>query len=453
MTDTIIAQSTPYGRSGVGILRISGSKVQYIANKVLGTLPSPRYAYYSSFLDSIGDVIDQGLAIWFPKPNSFTGEDVLELHGHGNPVILDLLIKSILSFGNIRIARPGEFSERAFLNGKLDLIQAESIIKLINANSEFSIKSSLKSLQGVFSKKINNLINNIINVRMLIETILNFPDEDYNINFYKIKKKIEYIFNDIKKINIIAKSNHTFRERFKFVIVGPTNVGKSSIFNLLSLNDSAIVTNISGTTRDVLNEFINIKGITIQITDTAGFRLTNNIIEKIGINKSWEQIKISDHIFFVLDDTFSLFKKKKIIVKFLKKITHKDKVTFIINKCDLSNRTPQIKKYYNNHTYIIISAKKKYGFKLLKKYLKKLIFQSNHDSIETIFLVRRRHLNILRLIKKQIKYAKINCFILKNIELLAEDLKIIQNMLNEITGSVTSNDILNSIFKNFCIGK
>ncbi|CAL4041883.1 tRNA modification GTPase MnmE [Buchnera aphidicola (Takecallis arundicolens)] len=451
--DTIVAQSTPYGRSGVGILRISGFKTSDVSEKILGLLPPARQAYYATFLDNYGVAIDEGIAIWFPKPNSFTGEDVLELHAHGNPIILDLLMKSILLVKNVRIARPGEFSERAFLNGKIDLIQAESIIKLINATTESQVKFALKSLQGRFSEQIDYLINSIIDIRMLLEAVLNFPEEDCDIYDTQIEKKLKKILINIKNVYKNAKLGHIERDAIKIVISGQTNAGKSTIFNLLSCKNSAIITNIAGTTRDVLCENIQIKGVQIQLIDTAGFRKTDNIIEKIGISKAWEQVALSDHIFFVLDDTNNIFYQKQKITSFIKKIKYKNQVTIIINKCDLSHRKVGIRKYFSGRTYIMISAKYLSGIKILKQHLQSLVQKFMINNTETVFLTQRRHLNILRSIKKQVINLKENWFVFKNFELLAEDFKIIQNLLNEITGSITSNDILNSIFKNFCIGK
>lgn len=453
MNDTIVAQSTPYGRSGVGILRISGIRTKDIAYSILGLLPSPRYAHYTTFFDDHSIAIDEGLAIWFPKPNSFTGEDVLELHAHGNPIILNMLIKSIVRFKNVRIAHPGEFSKRAFLNGKLDLIQAESIITLINATSNASAKSALQSLQGTFSIKINNLIYSVKQVRTLIETILNFPEDDYLIHNKQIDEKLNSIFKNIYGIDEIIKLQHIINDGIKIVISGQPNVGKSTIFNLLSCKNSAIVTNIAGTTRDVLHEYVNIKGSTVQLIDTAGFRKTNNIIENIGIDKAWEQIVSSDHIFFVIDNQQTILQQKTIISNFINKINYKKKITILINKCDLTHRKPIIKEYRNGHTYIILSAKTGSGINLLKLHLEKLVSRLTDFHTETVFLARQRHVNIFNLVNKKIKNIKKNWFYLKNFELLAEDLKEIQDMLNNITGSVTSDDILKSIFQEFCIGK
>ncbi|WP_367678525.1 tRNA uridine-5-carboxymethylaminomethyl(34) synthesis GTPase MnmE [Buchnera aphidicola] len=453
MNDTIIAQATPYGRSGIGVLRISGTKSEYVSKKILSKVPVARYACYTDFLSFSGEVIDHGIALWFPKPFSFTGEDVLELHTHGNPVILDLIIKNILLIQNVRIARPGEFSERAFLNGKIDLIQAESIIKLINADSELHVKSALRSLNGFFSKQIKDIIFQVTCIRIEVEASLNFPEDDINFSNHDIDSKLDKIFLIVKNILCSAKLGSIIHERPKVVIVGPTNVGKSSIFNALTLNDTAIVTEIPGTTRDILNEYININGMIFQITDTAGFRETKNIIEKIGINKTLEQINSAQHIFFVLDSTFSLYKKKFLISNFLKIINTNTKFTIIINKIDQTKEEPRIKKYRGGNTYIFISAKTGFGIEILKNHLYFYFTGNDNCNSETVFLSRRRHLNILNHVKLCILDIIKNWSQENNVEFLAEGLKNVQNLLNGITGAVTSKEILNSIFQEFCIGK
>ncbi|CAL4317709.1 tRNA uridine-5-carboxymethylaminomethyl(34) synthesis GTPase MnmE [Buchnera aphidicola] len=450
--DTIVAPCTPYGRSGVGILKISGIHSKRVAYKVLGKIPIPRYAYYSKFIDNLGAVIDSGIALWFPKPNSCTGEDVLELHCHGNPTILDLLIKTILSIHGIRLANPGEFSERSFLNNKIDLIQAESIMDLIHANSEAAVKSSLRSLQGFFSKEINSLILQVNKIRVLVEASINFPEDDTRILDHKITQDINNIFLKLIDINKISNSGFLLQEGVKVSLVGKPNSGKSSIFNALLLDNAAIVTDIEGTTRDILNESFQIDGITFHISDTAGLRSTDNIIEILGIKKTIEQIKLSDHILLVIDDTSEKFKKKKYISDFIKKFILNQRITILFNKSDLSKKKSYIKKSNFGYSCIYLSAKTGSGIEILKNHLKKQALGKNVIPGE-IFLARRRHIDILSRVQKKIKNIKKIWMIERNVELLAEDLKSIQNILGEITGKVTSNQILNSIFSTFCIGK
>ncbi|CAL4041912.1 tRNA modification GTPase MnmE [Buchnera aphidicola (Phyllaphis fagi)] len=454
--DTIVAQSTPYGRSSVGILKISGTKSKDVAYKILGKIPIKKYVNYLSFLDSSGAIIDKGIALWFPSPHSFTGEDVLELQGHGNPVILDLLIKTITSIDHVRLANPGEFSERAFLNGKIDLIQAESIMDLIHSNSEESIKSSLRSLQGLFSKKIHTLINNILHLRVLIETIINFPEDDITISNNKINTELDIIVNDINMMNKIAYSGNILKEGVKVVIVGEPNSGKSSIFNSLLLNDTSIVTDIEGTTRDLIHECINIGGIIFQITDTAGLRTTKNTIEILGINKTWQQINLSDHILYVIDSSHAnQLKLYQVFLNLSKKFPSKTRLTILFNKSDILDKKAYLKiDKKTGKSKIFISAKTGDGIEILKDHLKQEAIGLNvNNFFESVFSARRRHVNILQLIRKKIQISQINWKKLKNFELLADDLRLVQNYFNKITGSVTSDEVLDSIFSNFCIGK
>ncbi len=271
--ETIAAQATPSGRGGIGVVRVSGEKTKAIAQKILGCVPKPRYATFVKFRDS-GSVIDEGIALYFPKPNSFTGEDVLELHGHGGPVVMDRLLNTVLKAG-ARQARPGEFSERAFLNNKIDLAQAEAVADLINASSEQAARSAMRSLQGEFSKRIHQLVDALIQLRMYIEASIDFPEEE--IDFLadeRIKETLENLTHQVQEIEKTAKQGALLREGITVVIAGEPNVGKSSLLNLLSGQETAIVTDIAGTTRDIIRESIHIDGLPIHVVDTAGLRLT-----------------------------------------------------------------------------------------------------------------------------------------------------------------------------------
>ncbi|CAL4317790.1 tRNA modification GTPase MnmE [Buchnera aphidicola (Protaphis terricola)] len=451
---TIVAQVTHPGKSSVGILRVSGVNAKKIAILILNKIPKPRVATYSKFFNKNNEILDQGIALWFPSPFSFTGEDVLELQGHGSPVIIDLLITTILSVKNIRLARPGEFCERAFLNGKIDLIQAEAIDDLINSENESMIKASLNSLQGNFSYYIKNLLKTLIEFRVYIESSIDFSEEeiDFNYNdiiFIKFKKLNNYFL----KIKNLIKNESVIRESKKIIIIGPPNAGKSSLLNILSSRNKAIVTNIPGTTRDLLHEYININGILCEFIDTAGFHNTTNTIEKIGIDLAWKEIKKCDHILFVIDKTIDLKHQKKISDNFLKKISSYNKnnieITFILNKNDLSPDNFKIKKI-GKFFFISISALTGEGIDILKKHL--INIEKNKNK-EGTFIARRRHLYQIDLSYHEFLKAQKNWIKNKNIELLAESLNIMNKIIGEITGSFSSNDLLNRIFSTFCIGK
>lgn len=450
-TETIAAIATPVGRGGIGILRISGNLSTMVAKKILGIIPPKRQALYLPFLGKNNIVLDKGIALFFESPNSFTGEDILELQGHGSPIVLDMLLKRITSLPNIRIARPGEFLERAFLNNKLDLTQAESIADLINANSNQAAKAAINSMQGMFSFHINELIKLIINLRTYIEASIDFSNEEINfLSNNKIKLNLKKI---IIKINEIKKKSHQgilLQEIIKIVIVGKPNVGKSSLINLLAEKEIAIVDKVKGTTRDVLRENIQIDGINLQIIDTAGLRKTNNIVEQIGVKKTWNEIKHADHILLIVDSTDVSFQETDLIwSKFVKKILFNIPTTIIRNKIDLTRENVGIYKK-KNYSVINLSVKNNIGINLIFKHLKKSI--GLIGSIEGNFIARRRHLNSIKIIYQHIlnsiKYININSY-----ELLAEELKLAHKELNTITGEFTSNDLINNIFSNFCVGK
>lgn len=302
--DTIVAQATPPGRGGVGILRVSGPKAAAVAEIVLGKIPKPRYADYLPFKDENGTTLDQGIALYFPGPNSFTGEDVLELQGHGGPVILDLLLKRILSINGLRIANPGEFSERAFLNDKLDLAQAEAIADLIDASSEQAARSAMNSLQGVFSGQVHQLVEALTHLRIYVEAAIDFPDEE--IDFLSdgiIEAKLNEVIAELNTVRSQAHQGSLLREGMKVVIAGRPNAGKSSLLNALAGRDAAIVTDIAGTTRDVLREHIHIDGMPLHIIDTAGLRESTDKVERIGIERAWQEIEQADRVLFMVDGT------------------------------------------------------------------------------------------------------------------------------------------------------
>ncbi|QCI23069.1 tRNA uridine-5-carboxymethylaminomethyl(34) synthesis GTPase MnmE [Buchnera aphidicola] len=451
--DTIVSRVTPEIRCNIGIIRVSGPLASKASMKVLGKVPLARYASYLPFLDITGKILDRGIALWFPKPRSFTGEDSLELQGHGNPIIIDLLIANILSVPTIRLAKPGEFSERAFLNGKMDLVQAESIVDLINANSEQAARAALQSLQGLFSFHINKLVKKITKLRVTIEALINFSEEMHYNYKYDIESKINELILLLNNIYNVSIQGTILREGIKIVICGYPNSGKSSLLNVLSCINRSIVTDIPGTTRDLIYECININGLLFHLVDTAGLRVTGDIIERIGIKFAWKEINLADHILFVIDGSSNLHEQVMNYSNFIELLSNNVGITIVFNKSDLLNFKINF-DYFKNSNYILVSTKTGKGIKKLRTHLYNL-FKINKfsENNEGIFLARRRHIKILIDVLNHIKYSKKNWKINDNIELLAEDLRICHENLNNITGAFTSDQLLSDIFSDFCIGK
>lgn len=450
--DTIIAQITPYGHSGVGIIRISGNKTKYISKKILNKIIKPRMANYLVFKDHKSNILDKGIAIFFRKPYSFTGEDILELHCHGSPISLILLMKYIINKFNIRFAKPGEFSYRAFLNNKIDLIQAESIMDLINANSKFAVKSSINSLNGNLSLYINNIIKKIIKTRIYIETIINFSEyETEMISISKISNKLNKIIKIIKKICYESKLGKSTQHGLKVVILGKPNSGKSTIFNLITKKNISIVTNIPGTTRDIIKKNIYINGIPIQIIDTAGLRKSYDIIEKIGIEKAKKEINSADHLLLVIDSNDSKnYKIKELFFNIYNKI-NKNKITIIENKIDIKKKKADIIKNKKGYNIIKMSALTGLGKNILFNHLTKISY-FNKD-LSTIFINNKRHIRIL---KKSLEYIKQGKNLLDTgnyIDIIANKLNLAQKEISKITGNFTTKELLKNIFSKFCIGK
>ena len=446
VTDTIAAIATPPGRGGVGIIRLSGPGCKSIAVNMLGKCPSPRQADYLPFLNEEQDVIDEGIAIFFSNPHSFTGEDVLELQAHGGPVILDLLLQCCVKQG-ARIARPGEFSERAFLNDKLDLAQAEAIADIIDASSEQAARAAIRSLQGEFSKRVNSLLTELTELRMYIEAAIDFPEEEIDFlsdnNIYVRLDKIDQEYTDLMDS---TRQGTLLREGITIVIAGKPNAGKSSLLNALAGKEAAIVTDIAGTTRDVLREHINIDGLPVHIIDTAGLRETNDQVEKIGVKRAWDEITKADGVLLIVDDQSGVTDEDKTILNQLpKNLT----TTIVRNKSDLTQNKPSIND--NAITEITLSAKENEGIDLLRKYLEQMVGYQVGGEGE--FIARRRHLDSLERVGKHIFMAREQLEKAKAGELAAEELREAQQDLAEITGEFTSDDLLGKIFSSFCIGK
>lgn len=450
--DTITAIATPPGRGGVGIIRVSGPKSTHIMSKILGKTIKPRYAHYGPFFSQAGDVIDEGLGLFFAGPHSFTGEDVLELQGHGGPVVLDMLLNEVLSYG-VRLANPGEFSERAFLNDKLDLTQAEAIADLIESASESAAKSAMRSLQGVFSQKIRNLVDKLIQLRMYVEAAIDFPEEE--IDFLadgKVASDLQGIITQLDSVLKEANQGAILREGMTVVIAGRPNAGKSSLLNALAGRDTAIVTDIAGTTRDVLREHIHIEGMPLHIIDTAGLRESDDAVEQIGVQRAWQEIAQADRVLLMVDSsTTSAIDPHRIWPEFVDKLPHPEKITVVRNKIDLTEERAE--QYITNEKLPVIglSAKDGKGISLLKEHLKACMGFTG--STEGGFTARRRHLQALHKAKEFLCNGQLQLSGYGAGELLAEDLRFAQNELNTITGEFTSDDLLGKIFGSFCIGK
>jgi len=451
-TETIIAQATPPGRGGVGIIRISGPLAQRVAKAVTGIDLKPRYAHYLPFKTENHKIIDQGIALFFPNPHSFTGEDVLELQGHGGPVVLDILMKRILEIEGIRMAKPGEFSERAFLNDKLDLTQAEAIADLIDASSEQAAKSAQRSLQGEFSTKVYSLVDSIIHLRMYVEAAIDFPEEEIDfLNDGKVSGDLNKIIASLQQVQQQAHQGTIIREGMKVVIAGRPNAGKSSLLNALSGKDSAIVTRVAGTTRDVLKEHIHIDGMPLHIIDTAGLRDTQDEIELIGIQRAWDEIKQADRILFMVDSTTTkATDPSDIWPEFMDKLPNNIGISVIRNKADLTHETLGLSKQVSSPV-IRLSAKTGAGIDCLKEHLKDCMGYTGES--EGGFMARRRHLEALNTAMEHLLTGKEQLESYMAGEILAEELRMTQDALNEITGKFTSDDLLGKIFSSFCIGK
>lgn len=451
-TDTIAALATAPGRAGVGIIRISGPDTQAVAQAILHKLPKPRYADYLPFYDTAQQVLDQGIALYFPGPNSFTGEDVLELQGHGGPVLLDMLLKQVLAQPNVRIARPGEFSERAFLNDKLDLAQAEAIADLIDASSVQAAKSAMQSLQGEFSRHIHTLVEKVIHLRMYVEAAIDFPDEEIDfLSDGKVAADLAEIIDYLASVKKQAAQGSILREGMKVVIAGRPNAGKSSLLNALAGREAAIVTDIAGTTRDVLREHIHIDGMPLHIIDTAGLREATDQVEQIGIERAWQEIAQADRVLFMVDGTTTTATDPHDIwPDFIDRLPANLGVTVIRNKADLTGEDMQATLSSNAPVYRL-SAKTGAGIDALREHLKQCIgFDS---SVEGSFLARRRHLDALDKAAEHLHIGQEQLHSYIAGEILAEELRLTQQHLNEITGEFSSDDLLGRIFSSFCIGK
>lgn len=445
--DTIAAIATPPGRGGVGIIRVSGLKAKQIAEAVLGQCPAPRQASYLPFKDANNSVLDEGIALFFQAPNSFTGEDVLELQGHGGPVVLDMLLSGVVELG-ARLAQPGEFSQRAFLNDKLDLAQAEAIADLIDSSSIEAARSALRSLQGEFSQRIHRLVEAMIKLRMYVEAAIDFPEEEIDfLSDSAITEQLNAIIAELKNILAQAQQGCLLHEGMNVVIAGQPNVGKSSLLNKLAQRELAIVTDIAGTTRDTLRQEISIDGLPVHIIDTAGLRESTETVEQIGIERAWSEIEQADRILLLINDASGITQEDQHIID---KLPHNIAVTVVRNKIDLNNNQPSV-KHGPLGKEIGLSAKTGAGLEQLTQHLKECVgYQS---AGEGSFMARRRHVDALQRGLDFVLHGQQQLEQHQAGELLAEDLRLAQEALNEITGEFSSDDLLGRIFSSFCIGK
>lgn len=446
VTDTIVAIATPPGRGGVGIIRISGPLSYTIAQTISHKKSiKPRLVQFSSFYSSEeNDVIDHGLLLYFKSPNSFTGEDVVEFQVHGAPVVLDQLVKSCVSLG-ARLAKPGEFSERAFLNNKIDLTQAEAIADLIHASSLTAARMAVRSLQGDFSKKINALNQQLIHLRLYVEAAIDFPEEDIDfLNDGKIGSMLAKARDELAQIHASANQGAMLREGLSVVIAGRPNAGKSTLINLLSGRDVAIVTEIAGTTRDVMREHILLDDIPLHVIDTAGLRDSNDVVEKEGIKRAWQEVSRADCVLLVIDascefDTTLLSETIQSVLPANVPVIH------VFNKIDTLGFSA---KTESNAVYL--SAKSGDGLTLLKAKIKDVV---GFQPAEGQFLARRRHMHALDTAQALLLAGHNQLSNHRAGELLAEDLRLAHLALCEITGEFTPDDLLGEIFSSFCIGK
>ena len=446
-SNTIAAISTAPGAGGIGVVRVSGPLALEIGQKISGAILVPRIANFHNFKDLNGTLIDQGLILFFPAPHSFTGEDIIELQCHGGTVVTQSILNLCLKNG-AKLAEPGDFTKRAYLNNKIDLAQAESVADLINASTEEAALGAVNSLSGKFSLEINNLLKNLIELRMYVEACLDFPEEDIDfISEGNVKDKLQHLSETMMHIMQAASQGQLLRDGISLVLVGQPNVGKSSLLNQLSGEDKSIVTDIPGTTRDAITSDINLNGIPLNIIDTAGLRETDDPIEKFGIEKTWSSLEKGHVALFLVEASKGITDYEQSILGRLPKDI---KQIWIFNKIDLLNGKAKLKKL-NNDQIVYMSAKTGEGLGLLKQaILNEVGFKQNSEGSENKFIARKRHLEALESVHHSLQNAQLN---IASAELVAEELTIAQKYLSSITGEFSSDDLLGEIFSQFCIGK
>ena len=450
-SDTIAAIASASGRGAVGVIRVSGPTVPQIAESIIGHVPPPRVAQLADFLDGEGETLDRGLALYFPAPASYTGEHVLELQGHGGVLVLDALLKRLLELG-CRLARPGEFSERAFLNGKIDIAQAEAIADLIDAGSVAAARAAVRSMQGEFSTHVHELQAQITELRTLVEAAIDFPDEELDfVPGSVLGDRMAKIFIAFDAITAAARQGALLREGLSVVIAGKPNAGKSSLLNKLVGDEIAIVTDQPGTTRDVLRQQIHLDGLPLNLIDTAGLRSAADVVEAEGVRRALAELKRAGRVLYLLDAAAPAAQSSASdLASELNELPKGVPVTLIFNKIDLSGAQANIDES-RDPPQVFLSARTGEGLDLLRAHLKNRAGFSSGDT--GAWSARRRHLDALDRSRSSVVQAAQTLSTTRAFELFAEELRRAQLALGEITGEFSSDDLLGEIFASFCIGK
>ncbi|MDH3510498.1 MAG: tRNA uridine-5-carboxymethylaminomethyl(34) synthesis GTPase MnmE [Gammaproteobacteria bacterium] len=444
--DTIVARATPPGRGGIAVTRISGPGVRGMAANLLGRVPEPRMATFSGFFDRLGEAVDSGIALFFPAPHSFTGEDVLELQGHGGPIVCDLLIETVIGLG-ARLAQPGEFSRRAFLNDKLDLSQAEAIADLIDSDSRSAARAAQRSLQGQFSAAVLALNNKVTELRKYVEAAIDFPDEEIDfLNDDELAQRMAEVAAEFDRLEVAVRHGCLLRDGIHVVLAGRPNAGKSSLLNTLAGYEAAIVTDIPGTTRDLVREHIELDGLPVHIVDMAGLRDASGEVEQQGINRARQQISVADHALLIIDASQE---NPDDLDALLDQLPDELGYTIVRNKIDLTGETPGL--ISEAPLIVNVSALTGSGIDQLRRQIKKQFgFESASEGTIT---ARQRHLTVLHKAHEHFERGQRQLLEHRAGELMAEELLQVQNALAEITGEFSSDDLLGEIFSSFCIGK
>ncbi len=446
-SDTIAAIATPPGRGGIGVVRISGRGLKSLAEKIIGYIPQARHARLSKFLGEDGLVIDEGIVLFFPAPHSYTGEDILELQGHGGPAVMNLLLASCLSAG-ARLAQPGEFTLRAFLNNKLDLAQAESVADIIDASTGEAARCAVRSLQGEFSSVIHRLVQALTDLRLLIEASLDFPEEEIDLpHKAEVEDKLGKLHAQLQQVFASARQGNLLREGVWIVLVGQPNVGKSSLLNQLAGEEAAIVTEVPGTTRDTIRQTIELEGVPVHLIDTAGLRETDDMVEKMGIARTRSVIEKADLVLLLMDSRQGITPDDQAI---LVSLPARLPVLHVYNKIDLLAGLEPTKSRKGS-AEVYLSAKTGAGIESLRQKLLEMAGWRPQSMGEGVFMARQRHLHALFTAREHLENAA--ALLGKESDLLAEELRLAQKALSSITGEFTADDLLGEIFSRFCIGK